>query len=58
MNKDLRALKGECEMNVNEQAKTNEYKTPTERLGGKIKTSEIMIIVGGSVDEPCYSIRY
>lgn len=24
----------------------------------KIKTSEIMIIVGGSVDEPCYSIRY
>lgn len=58
MNKDLRALEGECEMNVNEQAKTNEYKTPTERLGGKIKTSEIMIIVGGSADEPCYSIRY
>lgn len=31
---------------------------PTERLDNKIKTSEIMIIVGGSVDEPCYSIRY
>lgn len=25
---------------------------------GKIKTSEIMIIVGGSVDKPYYSIRY
>lgn len=58
MHKDLRTLEGECEMNVNEQAKTNEYKTPTERLGGKIKTSEIMIIVGGSADEPYYSIRY
>ena len=31
---------------------------PTERLDNKIKTSEIMIIVGGSVDEPYYSIRY
>lgn len=32
---------------------------PTERLGNKIKASEIMIIVnGGSVDKPCYSIRY
>ncbi len=31
---------------------------PTEKLGNKIKTSEIMIIVGGSADEPCYSIRY
>ena len=39
----------------------NEVKTidePTERLDNKIKTSEIMIIVGGSADEPCYSIRY
>ena len=45
-------------MNVNEQTKVNEYKTPTERLGGKTKTSEIMIIVNGSADRPCYSIRY
>lgn len=44
-------------MLMNKQ-KQNEYKTPTERLGGKIKTSEIMIIVGGLADEPCYSIRY
>ena len=29
-------------MNVNEQTKINEYKTPTERLGGKIKTSELI----------------
>lgn len=31
---------------------------PTERLDNKIKTSEIMIIVGGSADKPYYSIRY
>lgn len=31
---------------------------PTERLDNKIKTSELMIIVNGSADEPCYSIRY
>ena len=31
---------------------------PTERLDNKIKTSELMIIVGGSVDKPYYSIRY
>lgn len=27
-------------------------------IDGKTKTSEIMIIVNGSADEPCYSIRY
>ena len=43
-------------MNVNEQAKIIDE--PTETLDGKIKTSEIMIIVGGSADEPYYSIRY
>lgn len=31
---------------------------PTETPYGKIKTSEIMIIVGGSADKPYYSIRY
>lgn len=41
---------------MNKEVKTIDK--PTERLGSKIKTSEIMIIVGGSADEPCYSIRY
>ena len=41
---------------MNKEVKTIDK--PTERLDNKIKTSEIMIIVGGSVDEPCYSIRY
>lgn len=38
-------------MNTNEEVKIT-------KLDNKIKTSEIMIIVGGSVDKPCYSIRY
>ena len=57
MNKDLRTLEGECEMNTNEEVKTIDE--PTGTSYSKIKTSEIMIIVnGGSVDYPYYSIRY
>lgn len=56
MNKDLRTLEGECEMNTNKEVRTIDE--PTETLDGKIKTSEIMIIVGGSADKPYYSIRY
>ena len=45
-------------MNVNEQAKMNEDKNTNRETCGKIKTSELMIIVNGSADKPCYSIRY
>lgn len=43
-------------MNTNKEVKTIDE--PTETSYSKIKTSEIMIIVGGSKDKPYYSIRY
>ena len=57
MNEDLGTLAGDIvRMNTNKEVKTIDE--PTETLDGKIKTSEIMIIVGGSADKPYYSIRY
>lgn len=39
MNKDLRALEGECEVNTNKEVKTIDE--PTETLYSKIKTNEV-----------------
>ena len=39
MNKDLRALEGECEMNTNKEVKIIDE--PTERLDNKIKNGKI-----------------
>ena len=39
MNKDLRALEGECEVNTNKEVKTIDE--PTETSYSKIKTNEV-----------------
>lgn len=38
--------------------KTRTIDEPTETLDGKIKTSDLMIIVNGSANNPYYSLRY